>query len=126
MSWHIEFYLGYMDKDDQIRPLGPFNSDGELCCIRSSSNSEVKKLADLFTKIQKEQYTYELRDHFWYYIEDFPEFLGCLAVDELPDISGSEGLAYLDMWEIVYILRQMADILNPKKEKKIVVIKAEG
>lgn len=87
MSWYVNYYLGIMDLEGKIRPLGPFNSDGELCCIRSTSRSFTTELHERFNIIQAQQYTDELRKHFKYDTAEDSEtsrFFGYLEIDKLP------------------------------------------
>lgn len=87
MSWYVNYYLGIMDSEGKIRPLGPFNSDGKLCCIRSTSRSFTTELHERFDIIQAHQYTEELRKYFDYYMKEdnrASEYFGYLEIDELP------------------------------------------
>lgn len=87
MSWYVNYYVGIMDADKKIKPLGPYDSDGDLKCVHSTSRSFTSDLRDYFSTIYPEQYTDELKKHFSYECEEGSEyatFFGYLPFDELP------------------------------------------
>ena len=115
MSWYVNFYIGIMDKEDKIRPLGPFNNDGELCCVRSTSRSFTTELHERFNTIRKTQYTDELCKHFEYDTNEengFAQYLGYLELDELPKGSYIKKGYFLIEQVIDYLETGEADFRN--------------
>lgn len=87
MSWYVNFYIGIMDADGKIIPLGPYDNKGELKCVRSTSRSFTTDLHEKFDVIKPEQFTDELRKEFEYYTSDdceLAQYFGYLPLNKLP------------------------------------------
>ena len=89
MSWYVNFYLCWQDKDGKIRPLGPYDYKGEFKCVRSTSRSFTTDLNQLFNPIPDEAWTEELEKEFTYEDEDGnrkrdDQYMGYLPLSELP------------------------------------------
>ena len=70
MSWYTIYYLGIMDKDGKITPLGPYDNNLNLRCVRCTSRSFTTDLKDYFRPITKEMLTDKLRMEFPHEVED--------------------------------------------------------
>ena len=103
MSWYVNFYLGIMDKEKKIKPLGPFDMDGELCCVRSTSRSFTTDLHERFDILRREQFTDDLCKKFAIYTDEGSEF--------------SQLLGYLDnifqnmLW-FSFLMKHYSTLLN--------------
>lgn len=64
MSWYVDYYVGYRDKDGKIYPLAPFDAFGELHPIITKSRSFASDLWEKFTRVTLEETTEELKKHF--------------------------------------------------------------
>lgn len=85
MSWYVNFYLGLMDQNNKIIPLGVYDYKGELKCIHSTSRSFTTELHELFYPIQKKMITDELRKEFPYDADgELSQYFGYLPLSELP------------------------------------------
>lgn len=89
MSWYYVYYLGYMDKDKKIYPLGLYDCFGKLHPVIEKSRSFASDLYHRFYKITDDNVTDELKKEFSYkdYDEE-PQFdtngLSFCPVSELP------------------------------------------
>lgn len=87
MSWDTTFYLGIMDKDKKIRPLGPFNHKGEYRDVFYTSRSFTTDLKEDFYPIKWEQMTDELHKEFSFKSpnDEMFQFFEYLPLSELPN-----------------------------------------
>lgn len=64
MSWYVDYYVGYRDKDGKIYPLAPFDAFGNLKPIITKSRSFASDLWEKFERVTLEETTEELKKHF--------------------------------------------------------------
>lgn len=64
MSWYVDYYVGYRDKDGKIYPLAPFDAFGNLHPIITKSRSFASDLWEKFTRVTLKETTEELKKHF--------------------------------------------------------------
>ena len=64
MSWYVDYYVGYRDKDGKIYPLAPFDAFGNLHPIITKSRSFASDLWEKFTRVTLDETTDELKKHF--------------------------------------------------------------
>lgn len=87
MSTYYNYYLGYIDTDKKIYPLGPFDKKGVLKPVFWQSKSFVSSLAEEFWDMNKELFSDELKTTMK--ISDDPNSFGqCLeflTYKDLPD-----------------------------------------
>lgn len=63
ISYYYNYYIGY-EKDGVIYPLGPYDCFGQLCEALSKSRSFASNLYNLFSPINNEKISDELRKRF--------------------------------------------------------------
>lgn len=66
MSYYYCYTIGIMDKEDKIKPFGPYDANGNLKYIIEKSCSFASDLHEDFYKVKEEQITDELRKQFSY------------------------------------------------------------
>lgn len=66
MSYYYCYTIGIMDKEDKIKPFGPYDANGNLKYIIEKSRSFASDLHEDFYKVKEEQVTDELRKQFSY------------------------------------------------------------
>ena len=66
MSYYYCYTIGIMDKEDKIKPFGPYDANGNLKYIIEKSRSFASDLHEDFYEVKKEQITEELRKQFSY------------------------------------------------------------
>lgn len=66
MSYYYCYTIGIMDKEDKIKPFGPYDANGNLKYVIEKSRSFASDLHEDFYEVKKEQITDELRKQFSY------------------------------------------------------------
>lgn len=66
MSYYYCYTIGIMDKEDKIKPFGPYDANGNLKYVIEKSCSFASDLHEDFYKVKEEQVTDELRKQFSY------------------------------------------------------------
>ena len=87
MSYYYCYTIGIIDKNDKIKPLGPYDANGNLKYVIEKSRSFASNLHEYFHYIRKDQITDELRKEFIYDDSSEVENLKYLPVCELPNES---------------------------------------
>ena len=64
MSWYVDYYVGYKDKDGKIYPLAPFDAFGNLHPIITKSRGFASDLWEKFERVTLDETTEELKKHF--------------------------------------------------------------
>lgn len=64
MSWYVDYYVGYRDKDGKIHPLAPFDAFGNLHPIITKSRSFASDLWEKFERVTLEETSEDLKAHF--------------------------------------------------------------
>ena len=88
MSWYTSFYIGIQNKDGKIKPLGPYDNEGKLKCVRETSRSFTTDLKDDFYPIEDNMITEELKKEFEWLFQDEDygcrQYFGYLPLKNLP------------------------------------------
>lgn len=92
MSWYTLVFIGIMDKNNKIKPWGPYDASGNLRPIFCHSRSFTSDLKDAFYRIEKENLTDELCKAFPYETgqdsdsqnQEVYSYFGYLPITELP------------------------------------------
>ena len=66
MSYYYCYTIGIMDKEDKIKPFGPYDANGNLKYVIEKSRNFASDLHEDFYEIKEEQITDELRKQFSY------------------------------------------------------------
>lgn len=66
LSYYYDYYIGTKDKDDKIKPLGPYDINNKLHSALCKSRSFASRLYERFYPVKDEQITEELRMEFKY------------------------------------------------------------
>ena len=87
MSWYYNYYIGYMDRDGKLWPLGPYDCEGKLRPAMWKSRSFETGLAERFASVQREQASDPFLEQFEY--DDWKgektlEYVSYLPVKDLP------------------------------------------
>ncbi len=92
MSWYTSMYIGIMDKNNKIKPWGPYDANGNLRPVFCHSRSFTSDLKERFYPINEEHLTDELIAEFPYETGKNPEeneeiyrYFGYLPISELPN-----------------------------------------
>ena len=66
MSYYYTYYIGYLDDEKKIHPLGPYDNTGKLHRIISRSRSFASDLHEDFIHISKDMVSDDFMDEFSY------------------------------------------------------------